>query len=107
TLNMTRTILLEAEANSDRTNTLVWNAYESWRGSVVGYNIHRMYDGVLAQLAAVPPTQLTYTDSIEEIIEGDGNFCYYIEAIEGIGAPIGAPDPVVFSQTSLSNEDCA
>ena len=107
TLNMTRTILLQAEANSDRTNTLIWNGYESWLGSIVGYNIHRMYNGVLEQLAAVPPTQLTYTDSIEEIIDGDGNFCYYIEAIEGIGTPIGAPNPVVFSQTSLSNEDCA
>ena len=107
TLNMTRTILLEAEANSDRTNSLQWNAYQSWNGSVVAYNIHRMYNGVLEQIASVPPTQLTHTDSIEEIIDGDGNFCYYIEAVEGIGAPIGNPNPVVFSQTSLSNEACA
>ena len=107
TLNMTRTILLEAEANSDRTNTLIWNPYESWNGSIVAYNIHRMYNGLLEQIASVPPTQLTYTDSIEEIIVGDGNFCYYIEAVEGIGLPLGNPNPVVFSQTSLSNEDCA
>ena len=107
TLNMTRTILLEAESKSDRTNSLIWNPYESWSGSIVAYNIHRTYNGVLAQIASVPPTQLTYTDSIEDIIEGDGNFCYYIEAIEGIGAPIGNPNPVLFSQTSLSNEACA
>lgn len=107
TLNMTRTILLEAEANSDRTNTLVWNEYETWNGGIVAYNIHRRYNGLLEQIASVPPTQLTYTDSIEEIIEGDGNFCYYIEAVEGIGLPLGNPDPVIFSQTSLSNEDCA
>jgi gliding motility-associated-like protein len=107
TLNMTRTILLEAEANSDRTNALTWNPYESWSGSIVAYNIHRAYNGVLAQIASVPPTQLTYTDSIEEIIKGDGNFCYYIEAIEGIGTAVGNSDPVRFEQTSRSNDACA
>jgi gliding motility-associated-like protein len=107
TLNMTRTILLEAEANSDRTNALTWNPYESWSGSIVAYNIHRTYNGVLAQIASVPPTQLTYTDSIEEIIKGDGNFCYYIEAIEGIGTAVGNSDPVRFEQTSRSNDACA
>ena len=107
TLNMTRTILLEAESNSNRTNSLIWNPYESWSGSIVAYNIHRTYNGVLAQIASVSPTQLTYTDSIEEIIEGDGNFCYYIEAIEGVGTPVGNSDPVLFLRTSLSNEACA
>lgn len=107
TLNITRTILLEAEANSDRTNTLAWNHYQSWLGDIEGYNIYRTYNGVLEQIAAVPPTQLTYTDSIEEIIDGDGDFCYYIEAVEGVGTPVGTTAPVLFAQTSLSNEDCA
>lgn len=107
TLNMTRTILLEAEANPNRTNSLQWNAYEGFNGGVSAYNIYRSFDGPFDYLTTVPSTQLTYTDSIQEIIVGEGNFCYYIEAIEGIGAPIGNPDPVTFLETSRSNEDCA
>ncbi|MCF8463498.1 MAG: gliding motility-associated C-terminal domain-containing protein [Flavobacteriales bacterium] len=107
TMNMSRTILLDAEANSDRTNSLEWNAYEGWNGPVTAYNIHRSVDGVYAYLTTVPPTQLTYTDSIQEIIIGDGNFCYIIEAVEGVSQPIGAPNPVLFQELSRSNEDCA
>lgn len=107
TLNMTRTILVEAEANANRTNSLQWNPYEGFNGGVSAYNIYRSFDGPFTYLTTVPPTQLTYTDSIQEIIVGEGNFCYYIEAVEGIGAPIGSPDPVTFLETSRSNEDCA
>jgi gliding motility-associated-like protein len=107
TMNMSRTILLDAVANSNRTNSLEWNAYEGWNGNVTAYNIHRSVDGVYAFLTTVPSTQLTYTDSIQEIIIGEGNFCYIIEAVEGISTPIGAPNPVLFQELSQSNEDCA
>jgi len=106
TLNMTRTILLEAEANPNRTNSLQWNGYEEFNGGVTAYNIYRSFDGPFTYLTSVPPGQLTYLDSIQEIIIGEGNFCYYIEAVEGIGAPIGAP-PVQFMEISRSNEACA
>lgn len=108
TLNTTRTIFLQVEANSnDRINTLEWNAYETWRGNVAGYNIYRKIDGAFDFLAAVLPTELTYSDNVEDIILGDGNFCYYVEAFEGNGAPIGTPNPVAFAETSRSNEACA
>jgi gliding motility-associated-like protein len=111
TLNVSRTILLEAEANANRTNSLQWNAYEGWRGGVAAYNIYRSVDGPFEYLKTVPPNQLTATDSIQEIIIGEGNFCYYIEAVEGIGAPVGPmvspPDPVQFMELSRSNEACA
>jgi gliding motility-associated-like protein len=107
TMNMSRTILLAAEAHSNRTNSLEWNHYEGWNGGVAAYNIHRSVDGVYQYLTTVPPTQLTYLDSIQEIIIGEGNFCYYIEAVEGISDPIGTPDPVLFQELSRSNEDCA
>lgn len=106
TLNLSRTMLLEAEANTNRTNTITWNAYEGWRGGVIAYNIYRSVDGVYEFLKTVPPNQLTYVDSIQEIIIGEGNFCYYIEAVEGIGAPVG-PDAVQFQELSNSNEACA
>lgn len=106
TLNMSRTILLQAEAKPDRTNVLQWNAYEGWRGPITAYNIHRSVDGLYAFLTTVPGNQLTYTDPIEEIIIGEGNFCYYIEALEGIGPPV-EPNTEPFQAISLSNEDCA
>ncbi len=106
TLNLSRTILLRATANSDRTNDLSWNAYEGWLGSVAAQNIWRNYDGAYELIATVPPSQLTYTDPIEEFITGEGEFCYYIEALEGSG-PFISPDGVRFMEISRSNEDCA
>ncbi|MBL4587457.1 MAG: gliding motility-associated C-terminal domain-containing protein, partial [Flavobacteriales bacterium] len=64
----------------------------------------RSYDGDTTLLSSVSPNQLTYTDSIQEIIFGEGNFCYYIEAIEGFGAAVNG---VQFQEISLSNEACA
>ncbi len=111
TMNISRTIYLEAEANSNRTNSLQWNPYEGWEGGVTAYNIYRSVDGPFTYLTTVAANQLTYTDSIQEIIIGEGNFCYYIEAVQGIGNPIGPvvapPEPVLFQEVSRSNEDCA
>jgi len=106
TLNMSRTIYLNAVANKDRTNELNWNAYEGWLGTVVAQNIWRNYDGALELIATVPPSQLTYTDDIGDFLNGEGNFCYYIQAIEGSG-PFISPDFVRFQEISRSNEDCA
>jgi gliding motility-associated-like protein len=106
TLNMNRTIYLEAEANLDRTNSLQWNGYEGWNGPIIGYNIFRSVDGTFDYLNTVAPTELTYLDNVEEIIVGEGNFCYYIEAIEGTDVPVGNP-PATFMERSRSNEACA
>lgn len=107
TLNTTRTIYLEASANKDRTNSLQWNAFEGWNSGVTAYNIYRSYNGPFTFLKTVGPNQLTALDSIEEILEGEGNFCYYIEAVEGVGAPVGTVNPVDFMELSRSNEACA
>ncbi len=114
TLNLAQTIFLEAEPFPDRTNGLQWNPYVGWRGDVAAYNVYRSIDGPTGSfdyLTTVPPNQLTYTDTVQEIIIGDGNFCYYIEAVEGIGDPVGPvvapPAPVPFMEISRSNEACA
>ena len=111
TVNVSRTIFLEAEPNTNRTNSLQWNPYEGWLGGVAAYNIFRSFDGPFALLTTVPSGQLTYLDSIEDIIIGNGKFCYYIEAVEGIGAPVGPlvapPEPILFQEMSRSNEACA
>lgn len=111
TMNLSRTIYLEAEANSDRTNSLQWNAYEGWLGGVSAYNIYRSIDGPFQYLTTVPSGQLTYLDSIQEIIIGEGKFCYYIEAVQQLGSSVGPlvapPEPEFFQELSRSNEDCA
>lgn len=114
TMNVSRTIFLEAEANADRTNDLQWNAYEGWNSDVTGYNLYRQIGGLggtFDYLATLPANQLTYTDTVQEIIVGDGNFCYYVEAVQDVGAPVGPqvapPPPEFFQEVSRSNDACA
>ncbi|MFL5763765.1 MAG: gliding motility-associated C-terminal domain-containing protein [Bacteroidia bacterium] len=101
--NIGRTILLTAISNStDLVNNLTWNDYEDWLGNVTSYNIYRGVDGVMdpTPIANVPFTGTginTYTDDISMILQGQGVFNYYVEAIEGMGNPYG------FSDHSLSN----
>jgi gliding motility-associated-like protein len=106
TMNILRTILLEADARSDRTNRIDWNAFEGWLGDVTGQNIWRNYDGTWELIATVPPSQFSYIDPIEEFVTGEGRFCYYIEAMEGEG-PVVSPDGVSFQEMSRSNIACA
>ena len=101
--NIGRTILLNAISNSkDMVNYLSWNDYEDWLGNVMSYNIYRGIDGVMdpTPIANVPFTGSginNYTDDISTILQGEGVFNYYVEAIEGMGNPYG------FSDNSISN----
>ncbi|MFT5054175.1 MAG: gliding motility-associated-like protein [Oceanospirillaceae bacterium] len=105
--NHTRTIFLETEAETNRINTLNWSPYEGWPDGVDYYNIYRNYKGSEYEyLATVPRTTLTYTDNVIDLIEGEGNFCYYLEAVET--GPYLLGDPVYsFDETSTSNVSCA
>lgn len=100
--NVGRTMLLTANANpANFTNTLRWNDYENWSGNVTSYNIYRGIDGVMdaAPIANVPYTGQgnTYVDDISTLINGQGIFNYYVEALEGMGNIYG------FKENSLSN----
>jgi gliding motility-associated-like protein len=100
--NIGRTILLTAISNSNNLeNYLSWNDYENWLGNVTSYNIYRGIDGVMdpAPIANVPFTggPNSYTDDVSTILNGQGVFNYYVEAIEGMGNPYG------FNDHALSN----
>ncbi|MDQ3046484.1 MAG: gliding motility-associated C-terminal domain-containing protein [Bacteroidota bacterium] len=101
--NIGRTMLLNAISDSENMiNTLSWNDYETWSGSVMSYNIYRGIDGVmdLTPIANVPYTgsgNNFYTDDVTGLLQGQGIFNYYIEALEGFGNTYG------FSENSLSN----
>lgn len=101
--NIGRTILLNAISNSkDMVNYLSWNDYDDWLGNVMSYNIYRGVDGVMdpTPIANVPFTgsgMNNYTDDISTILQGEGVFNYYVEALEGMGNIYG------FSDNSISN----
>ena len=101
--NIGRTILLNAISNSENmTNYLSWNDYEDWLGNVMSYNIYRGIDGVMdpTPIATIPFSGYgvnTYTDNVSAILQGQGVFNYYVEALEGMGNTYG------FSDNSFSN----
>lgn len=100
--NIGRTIYLQAMSNSEITNTLFWNDYESWLGGVLHYNIYRSIDGNWdpAPIATIPFTAAgdnTYIDPVEAYISQVGKFAYQIQAVEGPG------NMYLFTDTSMSN----
>ncbi|MEO8148959.1 MAG: gliding motility-associated C-terminal domain-containing protein [Bacteroidia bacterium] len=101
--NIGRTILLKATPFENLINKLEWNAYEEWSGQVALYNIYRYYGGVwtAAPIATVGAGTGSYYDNIAAFIDGTGEFCYLVEAVEGPGNFYG------FEEKSESNEACA
>ncbi len=101
--NTDMTILLKVTSNDESaTNTLVWNDYESWLGTVKSYNIYRAVDGVwqTAPIGNVPFANAgtnTYADNVASFYAGSGKFEYYVQALEGGANPYG------YSDTSNSN----
>jgi gliding motility-associated-like protein len=100
--NIGRTIFLQAFANSEITNTLYWNDYESWLGNVQLYNIYRSIDGIwdpnpIATVPFINAANNEYIDNVETYIGYVGKFAYQIEAVEGPG------NMYTFIDTSYSN----
>jgi gliding motility-associated-like protein len=115
-----QTILLETEINinynevdptldEEYTNTLVFNEYDKWLGNVLEYRLYRSINREPFNLLPIrtwdrltnPNEELYHIDIITDFGEGNGRFCYYIEAIEGNSTPYG---PV--SEGSFSNISC-
>jgi len=115
-----QTILLETEINinysavdptldEEYTNTLVFNEYDKWLGNVLEYRLYRSINREPFNLLPIrtwdrvtnPNEELNHIDVVTDFGEGNGRFCYYIEAIEGNSTPYG---PV--SEGSFSNISC-
>lgn len=101
--NISRTMYCEAIPNSEFTNTVVWNDYESWLGTVNYYNIYRSIDGVPdpVPVATVPFSAAGYNTYVDDVSayspSATGLFTYRIEAVEGPG------NFYLFTDTSYSN----
>lgn len=114
-----QTILLETEINveytddpsleDEYTNTIQFNEYDKWLGDVSEYRLYRSINREPFNLLPLyvwdrvnsPNEELHYIDIVSDYGDGNGRFCYYIEAVEGNGTPYG-PVP----EGSLSNVSC-
>ena len=114
-----QTIHLRTEINIDYpeypdlkdeyTNTLYFNEYKEWLGSVSEYRLYRSINREPFSIDPLyiwdrvnnPDEELLFIDVVTEYGDGNGRFCYYIEAIEGNNIPYG---PV--TNGSLSNISC-
>jgi gliding motility-associated-like protein len=91
------------------TNTLTFNEYDKWLGDVSEYRLYRSINGESFSLSpictwerlAYPDIPLQFIDVVTTYGDGNGRFCYYIEAIEGDSTNYG---PV--SGGALSNVSC-
>lgn len=99
------TIHLSVVANANLSNELAWNEYRYWEGGVESYNIYRWVDQIpnLTPLVNLPVGTTSWIDDLNATFVGQdglGEFCYYVEAIEGAGNPYG------FLELSSSNFVC-
>jgi len=109
--NIAHNMVLEAwpDANTQYTNQLKWNPYDTWLGGVNNYKIFRSIDGAAFEEIAQPGANTTnYSDNIKSLVvpeingqQSNGRFCYYIEATEGPSNPYG------IAGISKSNISCA
>jgi gliding motility-associated-like protein len=102
TSNAGKTIYASAVADPELVNNdIYWTKYEDWAGGVLRYNIYRADRDYSDELLVdnVPAATLKFNDDISDLTTGTGEFCYYIEAIEGPAGPYDA-------DTSHSNIFC-
>jgi gliding motility-associated-like protein len=107
TSNVSRNILLEIEKQGNLTNILRWNPYTSWQGTVARYEVYRSIDNDYSyvKIADVANTDTTFFDVVRDAGSTNGQFCYYIKAIE-TGNPLGVVNPDGGPIESNSNAAC-
>ena len=101
--NIGKTIFLTTQADQARLSvTLQWSPYEQFSAPIVAYRIFRSVNGIMDYnpIAVVPPNTRTYLDNLEEFGHTTGEYCYYVEAVEGFNM-------YSFDETSKSNLSCA
>lgn len=105
--NIGRNIVLHVHERSNLTNGLVWNPYQKWDGVVATYNIYRKAadETDFSLVGQVPGDDTTYVDDIKDYRDTEGNFCYYVEAVEGNNS-LGIVDDNGQPYKSVSNQDC-
>ena len=107
TSNIAKTIKLTVVADvATSTNQLNWSYYDGWQGNVKEYQIYRQSkDEMSFNLIATIPASATvnsYLDDVTNQLQGTGEFCYKILAIEQNTVHVGN----LPMATSASSEVC-
>ncbi|OIP02141.1 MAG: hypothetical protein AUJ97_06335 [Bacteroidetes bacterium CG2_30_32_10] len=102
TSNLSSSIFLKATMQSGMRNLLTWNKYQTWDGEVNHYNVYRKTENgwdifPIATLISDDSDTINHIDDVSSLVDSDGQFSYYVEAIEGTGNTYG------FTDTSSSN----
>ncbi len=102
---ISKTIHLTVAADQTRlVNLLQWTDYEGYDGAVLGYNVYRSVNGVFdpTPIGTVGIGPRFYEDNVESFVgtNADGEFCYYVEAIENTNS-------YGISERAKSNVACA
>lgn len=79
--NVVSTILINAEASFNLTNTLTWNAFKKWNSGTKEYQLYRGEESSALLSFAFSDTTI-YVDKIKNYIIESGNYCYQVEALE-------------------------
>ncbi len=110
--NVARSMKLSVSADRGKNeNELKWNRYEGYNGGVREYRVYRGTDNTQPILVRTLPEEslasfgeiITFRDDVSDVTDGNkGQFCYYVEAVEGF--PFFGNLDEAFSR---SNEVCA
>ncbi|MDG1476424.1 MAG: gliding motility-associated C-terminal domain-containing protein, partial [Vicingaceae bacterium] len=100
--NLASTILIDLTSSPiDAKNTITITEYKDWDLGVLRYDVYRALGGVweIAPIGSLPAFSDTKTiiDDVSEVFDGNGEFCYRVEAISKGSLPA----------ISSSNESCA
>jgi len=100
--NVAKTIFLKAATELDMQNTVSWSDYENWNGEVRSYKVFRGFQSVFSDIpaATVPFGENTFTDDISNRVSKDGEYCYYVQAYQGLDTLN------FFADSSRSNKVC-
>lgn len=102
--NEATTMLLDGTADEEQlVNTLFWNPYAEFPGSVSAYRIYRSENGGAPQpLVTVPASVTAYEDEVDQTASTSGEFCYLIEAVDSAPGPNGGVNYALSNTTCLS-----
>ena len=99
--NIGGNILLRVTPDLYGVNTLSWNGYQEWAGSIAGYRIFRQVGSGPEELLTVASAQpWNLADDVGNYTASTGLFCYTVLAME-VGNPSG------IDALSESNRACA
>ena len=96
-------IVLKGYAFSTLSNYLVWNPFYFQYGTLINYNLYRMYNNMPYSLDATTDSA-SYKEDVSALVQKSSNglFCYYVIATDSIHYPNG----VIDTTTSMSNIVC-